>query len=132
MSHRRTVRSLPRAPGAAGFQALREREAQWRPREVPDWVQRVHSTHNVQWLGGVVACTTCGGMSATPTGRGGLLRAPCRRLIPDGSRRRIGLFSCGLRPFGYAAWPDGRAAPDELRAHISLEYREYRWFWAIS
>ena len=130
-AHGLPVRTIPHATGCRGLQVLQALELQWRPGSLPSWVQRIHSSHTAQWLGGVVGCTTCGGMCATPTGHGGLLQRPCRRTIPDGSRSHVGLFARGMRPTGFPAWPDGRAAPDAIRAHVSLEYRRTFWAWAL-
>ena len=74
------------------------------------------------WLGGLVCCSTCGGMTATDAATSRLLRAHFRRVCPEGSAARVRRVAEGRLPYGWTAWPDGRAEASAVRAPLQLRW----------
>ena len=61
-----------------------------------------------------------------------LLRAECRRTVPDGSRSRLrALHRQGVRPSHWPTWPDERADPQEPRAALPLRFCQVSGSWTL-
>ena len=88
---------------------------------LPAWLEVVHHSHALQWVGGFAVCTACGGTGSTRAQETKLLRNACRRWYPKGSKRLFALRK-GRLPDGEPCWPDERAAPEDVRRPISLRY----------
>ena len=94
---------------------------------LPEWVQSLSPSHSAWFLGGILFCKACGGMSTGSISKSRTLVGECTRTSVEGTAKRTALLLRGYLPRSFSTWPDGYPEATAQRLPMQLSWESSRW-----